>query len=954
MRYRRRRVQRPANGAAGVLDVRRHARLRRRHRHSGRGGFVRVWLRVVAALGWVRDDAGVRGPGRVGWAWLAAVSLCVVLGAGGFWIGGGLGAGIGAVAGGFTPLLIERATRRQEAAESAGRAEVPGRLFGPAHLLEPGLGVVPFTGRVDELAALEGWCLGERSGLVRLVTAGGGAGKTRLALELRARMIARGWRCVLIDEGAETDAAERERAAAPRAGLLLVVDYAETRPGLEGLLKAAARDEGRVRVLLLARHAGDWWQRLRAGAGAVRDAVAAASESVLPLAEDLGPGLGAEDEARRAVPFFAARLEIPVPDAGLVSVPDSEELRVLDLHAAALVAVLQYRERPAGARVGVDTAMVLEKLLDHEKHYWLGRADAAGLTGGADGLSVAELSQVAAAGCLLGAGMAEGLAGRVPGVTITGSVALWLRELYPLGPGGELGMLRPDRLAELHVSRELSASPALAEACLTRLDESQARRALVLLARASGEHPAARALLESAIARFPEAAGGLTGPREVMIAVADAIPHPSLALAPTHASLSAKITAAFAPGEPGRATWLNTHAVLLGDLGRREEALTAIEEAVTIRRALAQDRPDAFLPGLAASLNNLSIFLSDLGRREEALTAIEEAVTIYRALAQDRPDAFLPNLATALNNQSNRLWDLGRREEALTAIEEAVTICRALAQDRPDAFLPNLAMSLNNQSNALSDLGRREEALTAIEEAVTIRRALAQDRPDAFLPGFALSLNNLGGCLSDLGQREEALTAIEEAVTAYRALAQDRPDAFLPDLAMSLSNQSNALSDLGRREEALTAIEEAVTICRALAQDRPDAFLPRLAMSLNNQAAPLSGLGRREEALTAIEEAVTAYRALARDRPDAFLPNLASSLNDQSEYLSGLGRREEALTAIEEAVTIRRGLAQARPAVFGSSYANSLEAKAVILSALDRRSEAEAARQEAATIRGDD
>ena len=43
---------------------------------------------------------------------------------------------------------------------------------------------------------------------------------------------------------------------------------------MEELLKAAVRDEGRVRVLLLARHAGDWWQRLGAGAGAVRDGLA--------------------------------------------------------------------------------------------------------------------------------------------------------------------------------------------------------------------------------------------------------------------------------------------------------------------------------------------------------------------------------------------------------------------------------------------------------------------------------------------------------------------------------------------------------------------------------------------------------------------------------------------------------------------------------------------------------
>ena len=60
---------------------------------------------------------------------------------------------------------------------------------------------------------------------------------------------------------------------------------------------------------------------------------------------------------------------------------------------------------------------------------------------------------------------------------------------------------------------------------------------------------------------------------------------------------------------------------------------------MTIRRMLAQTRPDAFLPDLARSLNNLGNRLNELGRREEALAATEEAVTIRRTLTQTRSDA---------------------------------------------------------------------------------------------------------------------------------------------------------------------------------------------------------------------------------------------------------------------------------------------------------------------------
>ncbi|MER5399312.1 tetratricopeptide repeat protein, partial [Streptomyces sp. NPDC002599] len=71
-------------------------------------------------------------------------------------------------------------------------------------------------------------------------------------------------------------------------------------------------------------------------------------------------------------------------------------------------------------------------------------------------------------------------------------------------------------------------------------------------------------------------------------------------------------------------------------------------EAVTVYRQLADARPDAFLPDLATSLNNLSIDLGELGRREEALAAIEEAVTAYRKLADAHPDIHLAALEKSL------------------------------------------------------------------------------------------------------------------------------------------------------------------------------------------------------------------------------------------------------------------------------------------------------------------
>ena len=52
--------------------------------------------------------------------------------------------------------------------------------------------------------------------------------------------------------------------------------------------------------------------------------------------------------------------------------------------------------------------------------------------------------------------------------------------------------------------------------------------------------------------------------------------------------------------------------------------------------------PDAIRPDLASSLNNLSASLADLGRRENALAAIEEAAQVYRGTGRPVARCLLP------------------------------------------------------------------------------------------------------------------------------------------------------------------------------------------------------------------------------------------------------------------------------------------------------------------------
>lgn len=892
------------------------------------------------------------------WAGAAATGLAVILGALGFWVGlrvdGALGAGVGVAAGVVAPLLGEAVRRRAEAHEAVKAVEPAARRLGPASLLDPLLAVVPFAGRHKEVSALLAWCEDDKASPIRLLIGAGGTGKTRLSLELKRQLKqAGGWRLAEVDAGTEASALGAERAVAGRRRLLLVVDYADARAGLSALLDAVARDPERVRVLLLARQAGEWWQRLEGGGQASRDLVVSAAREIIELPDVIEAGASAVDVVLDAVPWFAGRLQVAIGEIGPVTVTGVDGARVLDLHAAALVAVLEALERRTRDAVSIDVSMVLELLLGHERHYWQESARALKLFDVAGGLTAAQLSQAVAAASLLSAASedeAAGIPGRVPGAAPSMAVALWLRDLYPPDASGLwLGSLRPDRLAELHASRELAGSPAFSHNCLSDLTERQAQQALVLLARASADHPEAKPLLESALFRFPDAPSAIKAPRETLIAVANSIPFPSVALAEAGAGLASRITATYPPGTTERAAWQGTSSALLAALGQREEALSAAEEATLTYRDLTAASV-AFRPSLAWALNNLSSRLATLRRWEEALAATVEATEIYRDLATNTPGVYRPNLASTLSSYSSRLASLGHPEEAFLAVEEAVAIQRDLAASGSDTSRAALAGTLRERSSRLTDLGRREEALAVIEEATEIYRGLAATRPDAFGQEVASSLARQAVCDAELGRRGEALADIEESSEIYRGLAAARPDAFRPNLAMSLSSQSNRLADLGRLEDALTAMEEAAAIRRDLAAARPSVFRLDLAAALNNLSACLAELGRPAEALAAIEESTAIYHDLAAARPNVFKPDVAMSLNNESLCLTAVGRPADALVAIEESTAIYRDLAVDHPSVFRPDVAMSLDNLSKSLTALGRSDEALTAIREAIAI----
>jgi tetratricopeptide (TPR) repeat protein len=342
---------------------------------------------------------------------------------------------------------------------------------------------------------------------------------------------------------------------------------------------------------------------------------------------------------------------------------------------------------------------------------------------------------------------------------------------------------------------------------------------------------------------------------------------------------------------PDDALTLVNKGLLLGELGKKEEALELYKQAINndpnyYRAYYAQglefsemNRYEESISAYAQAIEVKPDFvaawvgkgnqLENLGRYEEALSAYDEAIRLK------------PDDEAAWLNKGNQLANLGRYEEALSAYDEAIR----LKPDYEAAWL--------GKGNQLADLGRYEEALSAYEEAIRLK------------PDYEAAWHNKGNQLANLGRYEEALSAYEEAIR------------LKPDYDYAWNGKGNQLGNLGRYEEALSAYEEAIRL-------KPD-----YDYAWNGKGNQLGNLGRYEEALSAYEEAIR------------LKPNNEVGWTGKGNQLGNLGRYEEALSAYEEAIRLK------------PDYETAWFCKGSQLGNLERYEEAIAAYDEAIKLKAD-
>jgi tetratricopeptide (TPR) repeat protein len=650
----------------------------------------------------------------------------------------------------------------------------------PSSLLRPDAGVPRFVGREEEFARLVQWCAREDDFDARLVVGSAGQGKSRLARELMDSLNAEGWSASFLATGASATGAVLQLPPKPT---LLVLDYAETRSTQLFEFLTALLEHGlhaKVRVLLLARTAGDWWRAFAARDPDIGELVADATiQALAPIVADRQ---FVEDLYRDSVQQFAVALRQSVPPIAAASYRPYQSM--LDVLEDALSAVL-------GGSGEVSSGA--DRLLAHERRYIAAAAAADGIAE----IDDIDLGRIAAAITLFGGSSEDETIDLVSDCVsdlppqARRKVARLFRRLYPGSEAYTVG-LRPDALAEellADVIDDMGRLPGdVAGVSAMQRTPEQRRRALIVLARGAHNHRSVGVELARAID------GADLSTLKIAVEVATLVEEPD----PLSEAL---IAAASSLG-------VDEIADLLATVPDETVALATF--AAELARGAIAGLPEAdFDLSSARNILDCSNRFSDAGWAAEAADSARTAVDWLRRLRGNQ-DADLV-LGRALSNLSNRQWEIGQIAESLSPASEAVDVLDAAGSDQVVR-----AGACNNLAFRLCEVGRFAEALQMAKDAMRLlERSGVEDKT------FGSVLNNLA-CLSlASGAADMALEYARRCVEVRRAQALLNRDRYLPYVARALANAAPAAEAAGDSDAADRMLLEARTLHRITASRAP-------------------------------------------------------------------------------------------------------------------------------------
>ncbi len=693
---------------------------------------------------------------------------------------------------------------------------------------------------------------------IRLLTGAGGVGKTRLALELCRRLQGDGWQAGFLISDCEIGQATMLASQIIKAGqpCCVVIDYAETRqPILLAVLKSLLMNppERPVRLLLLARDGGEWWESLHtkeASCEALLQGLACSGPFTLPQLHD--SECDRQEAYLVALNSFSTRLQTTAPEHS-PRLSEAHFTSPLYIQMAALMALRG--ERPKSAEA------LPRAMISHERRYW-GKA-LSGLIGDR-GEHEKQASILITLATLANGIVTDRMIERV-WISI-GEDKAQLKQLFksltPLYPDRQgLQGLRPDLIGEALVAQVI-LSPIgvrVLDAIMSSNDHRFRHSSLTVLARLLRYREELGSILEDTLVKhFIACADDL-----VTVCIETPSPLPQIverAYSRLPMVLRWQAAGVLEPRFHFEVLPLTGLAVLVCQSQVNKKA-----------EQLRKKQGDNQAAEHATALQNLSIALHRHGSKNDAMDAARQCLDIYQKLAKAKPERFNPYLAKALETAANRLGDLDRTEEALTAARQAKDIYIELTLAKNERFEPYLASAFNNYATRLVEEGEVDESLSAVRRSLDVYQKLAGTNPERFQPDLAAVLNNYANRLSEKAMPEDALIASAKSVDIMRKLSQSKPERFESVFAKTLNNYAVNLLENGRSEEALDISKQALDIYQKLALAKPQRFESEWADALNNHGFSLAERGDLEATVAFSRNALDIYENLALAKPELYL-----------------------------------------------------------------------------------
>jgi eukaryotic-like serine/threonine-protein kinase len=254
--------------------------------------------------------------------------------------------------------------------------------------------------------------------------------------------------------------------------------------------------------------------------------------------------------------------------------------------------------------------------------------------------------------------------------------------------------------------------------------------------------------------------------------------------------------------------WLGTTLVRMR--GKQAEAEKMYRDAIAMQKKLVtlkNDRSDAadlrrdYERDEARMLNNLGLLLGLIGRKQQAIDTFKSAAEIQSALATKNRD--IPTIrreqARSLNNLGFQQWRTeGQTTTAETTFGQAVELLEELVRDFPSvpAYRDELASVYRTRGGLLQEGDRPAEADQAFRKAMEIHVALTKDFPD--VPEYQSKLSDDCLALGKLHRRDYSSLTCEQMLAKALELQQDLTKRY-PDSCEYHSNLAFTYKNIGTR-----------------------------------------------------------------------------------------------------------------------------------------------------------